>query len=318
MPFGGRVMVLGGTGFVGRHICDAFAAAGGEVLATGRRPPPARFAHPFLRLDLSALSASALAATLEEVRPRVVVNAVGSIWSKTEPEMWPAVTLPTLSVVEAMGLMTHRPRLIHLGSVLEYGSGGAGMTVGAHTAAVPTSEYGKAKLAATEAVVAAARTGGVDAMVLRVANCAGPGTPQISLLGQVAEHLLAAAGGGTATVRLSPLRAHRDYVDVRDVADAVALATAAPVCGEVVDIGRGEVVAVRSLVHLLIELSGIPARLLEVEAGRTTKAGSDEDWLQVDISRAAELLGWRPRRTLRESVRDFWRELTLDAEVSHR
>ncbi|MDW6063858.1 NAD-dependent epimerase/dehydratase family protein [Streptomyces sp. FXJ1.4098] len=38
---GGSVVVLGGTGFLGRHVCAAFAAAGADVVPFSRtaRPP---------------------------------------------------------------------------------------------------------------------------------------------------------------------------------------------------------------------------------------------------------------------------------------
>lgn len=87
----------------------------------------------------------------------------------------------------------------------------------------------------------AVREQGLDGLVLRVSVACGPGAPAGSLSGTVAAHLAA----GRDVVRLAPLRAHRDLVDVRDIADAVVSAARVPApalagAEALVNIGRGE------------------------------------------------------------------------------
>ncbi|MDT0566726.1 NAD(P)-dependent oxidoreductase [Streptomyces sp. DSM 3412] len=304
----GRVVVLGGTGFVGRRVCADFRATGWEVTAVARRAPAEPDGTRFLPLDLTETPAGALADLLDAQRPDVVVNATGSIWSRDDAAMERICTLPTLRLLKAADSMSRRPRLVHLGSVLEYGPIPPGATVGARWAPEPTSAYGKAKLAASRAVLEAVARGSVDGLVLRVANVAGVGTPDVSLLGRVAARLLhGAAGAEPVVVELAPLRAHRDYVDVRDVSDAVLAAARSTASGTAVDIGRGEAVPVRRLVDLLVEVSGVPARI--VEQPLETGAPTEPDWIRVDLGAARELLGWRPRRSLEESVRSYWRDV---------
>ncbi|MFF9867091.1 NAD-dependent epimerase/dehydratase family protein [Streptomyces sp. NPDC013953] len=305
----GSVLVLGGAGYVGRHVCAAFAARGSDVVVVGRRPPEEPMPYRCVTLDLAGTDPAVLAAALDAERPDTIVNSVGSIWGRTDEQMWSATAVPTLRLLEALALMSARPRLVHLGSVLEYGPVAPGGSVGAGTVPRPDTAYGRSKLAASEAVLRGTSGGWVDGVVLRVSNVSGPGTPRISLLGQVAERLVAAAGtGAEAVVELSRLRAHRDYVDVRDVADAVVAAACARAVPVAVGIGRGEAVAVRDLVDLFIEASGIPARVVERPApGRAS--GQREDWLRVDTGAARALLGWEPRRSLQESVRDCWHDL---------
>lgn len=333
---GGGVLVLGGTGFVGRQVCAEFAAHGCRVLAASRNPQrPALPAHPGVRqvrlvqrvrqvrLDLGAASATtSLARLLDTERPSTVVNCVGSIWGRTADDMAPSIVAPAERLVDALALAAVRPRLVHLGSVLEYGPVAPGTT--ARGTARPDTPYGKAKLAATETVLAAHAAGTLDALVLRIANVAGRGTPGISLLGQVAARLAAWDGGtaGPVVVELSPLRAHRDYVDVRDVADAVVAAarTSVPASGQVVDIGRGAAVPVRELVELLVAASGVPARLVEVEAEverggpRGGRPGA-ADWMRVDPGPARELLGWTPRRSLEDAVRAYWEQYAAESRA---
>ncbi|MFJ2741701.1 NAD-dependent epimerase/dehydratase family protein [Streptomyces sp. NPDC087440] len=287
-------LVLGGTGFVGRTVCATLAAHGHDVIPVSRTPAPGRH----LALDLATAQPAVLAHELDRLNPRTVVNCVGSIWGRTDADMVPGIVAPTERLLAALALHGGRPRLVHLGSVLEYGPVAPGTTATGPDR--PATGYGRAKLAATSAVLAA----DPRALVLRVANVAGPGAPDISLLGQVAGRLAAWNGDPADPVRitLNPLRAHRDYVDVRDVADAVLAAADHPAASGVLAVGRGEAVPVRDLVDLLVEVSGVPALIAE----RPATADAPDDWMRVDPAPAHTALGWRARRPLADSVRDFW------------
>ncbi|MET9390159.1 NAD(P)-dependent oxidoreductase [Streptomyces sp. NPDC006624] len=315
MSANGTVVVLGGTGFLGRHVCAALHERGLDVVAVARTPPADPPPWRFLSRDLAASAPAGLARELAAIGPGVVVNAVGSIWGRRDEQMWEAAAVPTLRLLDALDLLSERPRLVHLGSVLEYGRMREGSSTTAVAETRPTSAYGRAKLAATLAVLDRLHTGRLTGMVLRISNLAGPGSPDVSLLGQVAGQL-ARANGRPAVIRLDPLLAHRDYVDVRDVAEAVVAAALSPRSGELVDIGSGESTSVRTLVDLLIDRSGLPA-VVEEHSG-AGRQHSTETWSRVDPGPAWRALGWRPRRPLTDAVEAYWREFTERREVATR
>ncbi|GGN74423.1 reductase [Streptomyces albiflavescens] len=303
-----RVVVLGGTGFVGRHVCAALLGEGGEVVAVSRHSGPTRPGLRGLALDLCRTPPGELGQALTQGRPTVVVNAAGAVWAATEREMVTANTELVRRLVDALRGAAQPVRLIHLGSVNEYAPTTHGQPVDERTPTRPTTAYGRTKLEGTHLVLDAARRGDIDALVLRMANVAGPGSPPASLLGRVAHQLrLACADGRTAEIRLTPLRAERDFVDAQDAASAVLTAVRSDVGGRVINIGSGEAVPVRSLVDLLIKVSGVPAHVVE----QLVHGGGDErpERLEVDIRLARELLGWTPRRLLEDAVSDLWRAL---------
>jgi dTDP-4-dehydrorhamnose reductase len=81
-----RVLVVGGTGMLGHKLGQVLGEDEGlEVYATVRRPLPEAFRHPKIRyiggVDLSG-STRSLSPLLDELRPDVVVNAVGAIKQK--------------------------------------------------------------------------------------------------------------------------------------------------------------------------------------------------------------------------------------------
>jgi nucleoside-diphosphate-sugar epimerase len=310
-PADGRALVLGGTGFIGRHVAEAFLAAAWDVTVAARRPGEIAGKLPLrtVAVDLSEVGVADLAQILAAERPAVVVNAAGGGWNATEAGMRASNVSATEHLLTALSLIGHRPRLVQIGTVMEYGPAEVGASVSERSACSPLGAYGRTKLAASRAVLAACAARRVDATLLRVANVSGPGTPRASLLGKVADSLVTAVRAGQPTIiELAPLRARRDYVDVRDVADAVLAAATVGTSGQVINIGRGEAVAVRALVDLLISVSGVRAQVIERASGQGQSAStaSGADWLQVDITAAGQLLGWRPRRSLRESLTDHW------------
>ncbi|MEU1669272.1 NAD(P)-dependent oxidoreductase [Streptomyces sparsogenes] len=301
---GTPVLVLGGSGYLGRHICSAFGAAGAEVVRVSRGAADGVDGDGCrsVRLDLTAAGPDELARLCADAGARVLVNASGAVWGGGERQMAEANAELVGRLAGAVARIPDRPRLIHLGSAYEYGPARPGTAIAEDWPPAPTTVYGRTKLSGSQAVLRAAAELGVAGTVLRVSVACGPGAPVSSLAGAVAAHLAA----GRDELRLAPLRDHRDLVDVRDVADAVVAAALAPVAavtGAVVNIGSGQAVPVRRLVDLMIALSGRPVRIIEDPVLRRTR--SDAAWQRLDIGRARRLLGWAPRRTLRESLRDL-------------
>ncbi|MER7789084.1 NAD(P)-dependent oxidoreductase [Streptomyces sp. NPDC097640] len=307
------VVVLGGTGFLGRHIREAFETDGAHVLGVSRSAP--------VRLELTRASTDRLRGLFAEADADVVVNATGLIWGADEAELTAVNATAVARLVEAVAGLNRRVRLVHLGSVHEYGPVPPGTGITEDVPQEPATVYGRSKLLGSRAVLDAAHAGAVDGTVLRIANVYGPGAPRASVLGGVAHHLAAIArgrktaggpgdapggapgGGPVAPLRLAPMDVRRDFVDVRDVAEAVLAATSAPsVSGQAVNIGRGQAVGVRPLVDRMIALSGLAVPVLEEP--RDDARRPDAEWQRMDISRARRLLGWQPRRGVDESLRD--------------
>jgi nucleoside-diphosphate-sugar epimerase len=309
------LLVLGATGTVGRHVTAALRAAGDAVTPVSRGGPAP--------LDLTAAGPEELAGLLRRYRPDVVVNACGRIWHATDEELWAVNAEAVARLAAVMAELPWRPRLVHLGSVHEYGPGDPGAGIREDRAPAPVTPYGRAKLGGTRAVLDAVRTRALDAVVLRVANVFGPATSTSSVLGGVAEHLVRAErerrrDDPPVRLRLAPLRARRDFVDVRDVADAVVAAAHArtvtdpapaahadrPRAAEpVINVGSGTAVLVRALVDRLVALSGVPVRI-ERTADQDPRR-VDVEWQRLDIGRARRLLDWRPRRDPDASLRDL-------------
>ncbi|QFZ24215.1 NAD(P)-dependent oxidoreductase [Saccharothrix syringae] len=296
------VLLFGASGHLGRWVDRALSARPGRVavVRVGRAAPRG---PGWVRHDLAADDPAGLAGLLAAVAPDAVVNCAGLL-DGTAAELVAANVTAVARLLDAVPAAAPGARLVTVGSAAEYGVVPEGRAVAEDAPERPVSPYGITKLAGTALVRAAVAAGRLDAVVPRVFNPVGPGTPTGTVLGRAAAAIRTAAATG-GTVRLGPLDAHRDFVDVRDVAGAIAAAALAPgPVGPVLNVGTGTAVPVREAVGLLVEASGFGGRVVEADPA-PARSGAVR-WIAADPTRIRRALGWGPRHDLAASVRDLW------------
>jgi nucleoside-diphosphate-sugar epimerase len=111
-----------------------------------------------------------------------------------------------------------------------------------------------------------------------------------------------ARGLAPAELRLGPLSATRDFVDVRDAARAVVLLATASKAAPVVNVGSGRETPVRVVLDLLLELAGMPQVRVSCAQGRRT----DVPRSCADVRRLAGL-GFVARHELPSTLREMLR-----------
>ncbi|WP_035799702.1 NAD-dependent epimerase/dehydratase family protein [Kitasatospora mediocidica] len=285
-----RILLLGADGFLGRHVATALRALPAAELVTGGR----RDSHD-LRVDLTTAQLPELADALAALAPDVVVNCAGAVAGSALHQSEVNARGPAL-LCEALQLAVPSAKLVHLGSAGEYGLCEQGVPLSESSDTRPVGIYGATKLAGSLAVAASK----LDAVVLRVFNPVGPGAPAASLAGELVKAL-----GGEEDITVGDLSAYRDFVDVRDVARAVALTvTADGPLPRILNIATGRAQQVRAIADGLVAASGFTGRIHENGAGSERSAAVS--WHQADISAAGRALGWQPVIPLADTLNDLW------------
>lgn len=161
----------------------------------------------------------------------------------------------------------------------------------------PLSLYGLSKLTIENYLQFIAREQKLSAKILRVSNPYGPTQNAFGVQGIVGVALGRMRRGMPVTI-FGDGQNIRDYIDVRDVADAVVRAIEYPE-STVINIGTGVGTSIVDLVNLIAREAGVECRL-EWAADRTIDVRRNI----LANTRAREQLGWTPSIALDEGIRE--------------
>ena len=168
-----RVVVTGGTGFIGGHLLEALAARGDEVISF-ERPGASRawIGHLPLSVRTTALTDPAeLAAACDGAD--VVFHLAGRTRARTAEEYRTANVDGTAAVMRAAATAGSRPpHVVVLSSFSAIGPCRGGELMSARSSPYPLSPYGESKLRAEAVVHAWADR--VPATILRPTSVYGP------------------------------------------------------------------------------------------------------------------------------------------------
>jgi GDP-4-dehydro-6-deoxy-D-mannose reductase len=300
------LLLLGASGFAGRHLAKAFRDAGVRVVATSRRgggEAPA--------CDL--LDADAVAACVAAARPDLVVNAAGSAsvarsW-EAPAEVFSVNATGVLNLLEALAGHAPEAHLLCLSSAAVYGEPeAAAMPLGEDAPAAPVSPYGAGKLAMEELCAQYARSRGLSTAVVRAFNLVGPGQPPYSAASGLARQIALAerAGEPRAELALGNPGAARDTSDVRDAARALVALSTARLVGTF-NLCSGTAPTVADLADGL----GAATRLeVTTRVDPALARPADPPLLLGDPTRLREATGYAPAIPLQRSLADlldWWR-----------
>ncbi|HXT15482.1 MAG TPA: NAD-dependent epimerase/dehydratase family protein [Gemmatimonadaceae bacterium] len=303
----GRVLVTGGAGFIGSHVCDRFLEAGWAVeiiddLSSGKRENVDARA----RLHVVDIRSETAAELIDRGRFDVLVHLAAQMdvrRSVADPLFDAGVNvLGTVNLLEAVRRSGHRPRFIFASTGGAIYGDLATPPNSETTQKNPDSPYAASKLAAEYYLGYYGRIHGLDTLSLRFANVYGPrqdphgeaGVVAIFCGRMLADEALTVFGDGTQT---------RDYVYVGDVADAVVAAAKAslPEVGAVdaraFNIGTGVATSVLDLASALFRATN-KAPSIDFAPRRP---GEQQD-SSLHIDKARETLGWEPRMSLDQGL----------------
>ncbi len=294
-------LVFAGSSFVGRHLCGRLRAGGVTVVSTGRCEGAGY-------CDVS--DPQSVRRLFNEVAP----DSVFQCGAATAPDaaaqqMYRVHVTGTLNVLRAAAELAPNAVLVFLGSAAEYGAvDDLHLPIHEEHPKKPVSLFGASKAAQTQWALAAAVEWNLRVIVARPFNLLGPGLPEHYLAAGLAKRLLR-EGPTVAPLPVANADATRDFVDVRDAAEALAVMTerAAPAPGKpcVFNIATERETTVMDIARALCELHG----------GRSAVGlGAASSRSQIrrscgDAWRLRRATDWQPRIDWRQSLRDLWQHV---------
>jgi GDP-4-dehydro-6-deoxy-D-mannose reductase len=302
-----RVLMTGAAGFVGPYVAEALAHIdrSAVIIATAREAGN----HPRLGalLALDVTSQEDVKAALERHRPTHIINLAGiaatALANADARQTWRIHVNGVLSLARAVLGCGAECALINVGSGLVYGATAAKVSPLSEDALLdPLDEYAATKAAADLALGALSRRG-LKCVRLRPFNHTGAGQSTDFAVPAFAMQIARIeASLAPPIVRVGNLDAERDFLDVRDVAGAYALAAArsstlAP--GTILNIASGVPRRMSDVLGALVGMSRVPIR---IERDPQRLRPSDVPSIVGDASRARALLGWSPVHDFKDTL----------------
>jgi GDP-4-dehydro-6-deoxy-D-mannose reductase len=282
------VLLTGAGGFVGRHLVERASARGLEIVCVEgdlRDPQVAR-------------------RSVAAAHPKAVIHLASTMRRREQP--WIGLSddvLMTGNLITAIGDLAPGAILLVPGSAAQYGDGGSGrLRENAPTKAL--TPYGEAKCVLERACMSSPLVRELRVIFTRTFNHVGPGQGTDAPIAAWARQLAQAEAARGGAVNTGRLDVHRDFLDVRDVADAYLDLVLGNAEG-IVNVCSGTAVVLEDVARLLLRLVAVPVSL---EADPALYRSIDPAVVVGDPTRLKRLTGFRPRIRLEQSLADVLEE----------
>jgi UDP-glucose 4-epimerase len=296
---GKRILVTGGAGFIGFHLCKKLTDLGLDVtiydnLSSGKMNnvkdvPKANFVKGDI-LDLKKLCNLEKADVIFHLAAQVVVP-----YSMENPaEDFETNARGTLNVLEKA--RRDDSRLVFASSAAVYGNPTKLPTpesYGFH----PFSCYGLSKVVGEEYCQIYAMQYGLDITILRFANvygsrCHGVINDFLDKLEKNPKKLEIIGTGQQA----------RDFVNVADLVNALtSAASQESAIGQTYNLGFGKTTKIIDLAQMILQILNLSGKTVVTTTGVSWQGDIDTIWF--DISKTKKELNWTPKITLEDHLR---------------
>ena len=291
-----RVLVTGGSGFIGRRLVRALVETGAEVTVADLREPT----EPGVNAVVGDLRDESVAARAVSPGTDTIFHlaAVTSVLRSLED---PVSAYQTN--VQATATLLELARTRGVGRFIMASTnavvGDVGKNVITEQAALrPLTPYGATKAAGEMLVSCYTAAYGIAGCALRFSNVYGPGMQQKD---SFVPRLMRAARDGHGVQVYGDGTQVRDLIHVDDIVSGLLLAWRSRSTGSII-LGAGESVTVNDIIAAARSVTGAPIPVENV----APKPG-EMPAVIVDIS-AARALGYRPTHDLKSGIATVWPE----------
>jgi GDP-4-dehydro-6-deoxy-D-mannose reductase len=303
-----RILITGGHGFVGPYVVQALQRVYGEniqILVTGGKT-----ARTAKSEELDVTDKLTVRNIISQYNPTHVIHLAGlaapGVAAADPDGAWNVHVHGTLNVAHAILDESPGCWLVHVGSGLAYGaSAKSGLPLDETALLAPIDEYGATK-AAADLALGALSYWGLRVIRLRPFNHIGVGQSDAFVVPAFATQVARIeAGLAPPVIRVGNLDSERDFLDVRDIANAYALAVRVSpwLARDVIfNVASGVPRRIGDILTWLLRQSRVP---IAVERDHSRVRPNDLPRIVGDAGRIRKALGWQPQHNLEATLADI-------------
>ncbi|MCT7987729.1 NAD-dependent epimerase/dehydratase family protein [Laspinema olomoucense] len=298
-----KVLVTGGTGFIGQHSLPFLLDKGYEVHAVSSQPIMSSNREVHWH-QANLLEPAEVSRLMSQVKPSHLLHFAwfaipGKYWTALENFQWVQGSLSLLQEFARYG----GHRVVMAGTCAEY-NWDYGYCSEKVTPLVPKTLYGRCKNSLQNLLDAYAEQTGISSAWGRIFFAYGPHEYGDRLVPSVIRSLLQ---GKTAPC--SHGNQIRDFLYVKDVADAFVNLLESPVSGPI-NIASGQAVTLKDIIYQIAEILNAPEL---IELGVIPTSATEPPLLVGDIDRLRNELDWQPQFSLNQGLNEaitWWKNQT--------
>ena len=290
------ILIVGGTGFIGRNVAREAISRGLQVTIISKSdysPDKRLKGVEYISVDIT--NEKILLSKLKDKPFDYVLNVGGYVnhanYFNDGDKVFKVHFNGTKNLVNCIN-KSGLKSFVQIGSSDEYGKNSAPQNENQRE--LPISSYSFAKTAVTHFLQMLYRTEGFPVVILRPFLVYGPGQDKNRFIPQIVRGCL-----NNNNFPVSSGAQLRDFCYISDIVNAIFASVGNKnTYGEVVNIASGRAASIKSVVIMVRDIigSGYP------EFGKVESRIGESMELYADISKAKTLLYWTPRVNLKEGL----------------
>lgn len=306
-----RALITGSSGFVGSHLRGDLLAKNWQV--AGFDILPKNNLGYFYQGELS--DKKAITHALQEFKPDIIFHLAGLIKSDEPQDLYMANVQTTVTLLDSVLESKLQPQIILASSSAVYGLTSGKKKITEKSQIRPVTHYAVSKAAQELAALRYFDAGLLPVKIIRMFNLLGPGQSPALACSAFAKQIALAEMNKLHEIVTGNLDALRDFVDVRDAAQAFEMIAENGEAGEIYNVCSGKAV---SLKQCLDEMMSQSQKQLSARVDAEKIQANDIPIQVGSYQKIKKACGWRPQISLKESLTDLlndWRErVKLDVE----
>jgi len=288
-----KAWISGAEGFVGSHLKELLVADDWEICSFD------------LHRNQNLLDYDSVRNNLDKYRPTHIFHLAAQAYvpeSFLNPKRaFEVNTIGSLNLLEAIRQLGIKTRILLAGTSEEYGDAEPKEYGGMN----PQSPYAISKLAMDHLGQLYAKAYGLQVVVTRAFNHAGPGRGEMYAESAFAKQIVEVENGTRKIVEHGNLESVRNYTDVRDIVKAYKLAIELP--PDVYNICSDQNVTMQSVMNTLVRNA---KKRVKTQVNPNLYRPADFSFKTPSCDRFKKLTGWEPTIPLKTTLVDIlgdWR-----------
>ena len=304
-----RILITGGTGFVGTHLVQFLKSNTSHiaVLASGGKSKPQPGVNYY---EVDIRERDAVRSVVQEVKPDHIyhlagISSVDDSWSS--PRLTYEVNVfGAYNLFDAAMSLPRPPRILNISTSQVYAPCSSPLSEDSRIQ--PNNPYAASKAMAELLVVEYQkyREGGI--ITTRSFNHTGPGQPPNFVLPSIAKQFVEIELGlRPPSLRVGNIEVKRDFTDIRDVIRAYCMLLEKGTPGEIYNVCSGSAIRLADIIRIFESAAG---RKITIETEEARVRHNDVAQICGDRKKIRETTGWHAQISLPRTIADlldYWR-----------